>query len=92
MTTKETEVAGLAELISKGKERGYVSVAEIETLVGEHDPDLVEVVDDALLEEGIEVVEDEEEEAVAQVDHSLDKELDDMESAGHVAGEDPLLP
>ena len=90
-TAKEPEVAGLAELISKGKERGYVSVDEIEALVGEHDPDLVEAVDDALLDEGIEVVEDEEEGRSVQEDNSLDKELDDMETAGHVAGEDPLL-
>ena len=39
-TAKEPEVAGLAELISKGQERGYVSVDEIEALVGDHDPDL----------------------------------------------------
>ena len=90
-TAKEPEVAGLAELISKGKERGFVSVDEVEALVGEHDPDLVEVVDDALVEEGIEVVEDADEETTTQDDNSLDKELDDMESAGHVAGEDPLL-
>ncbi len=88
---KEPEVVGLAELISKGKERGYVSVDEIEALVGEQDPELVEAVDDALIEEGIEVVEDPEEETVAQEDNSLDKELGEMESAGRVAGEDPLL-
>jgi RNA polymerase primary sigma factor len=90
-TAREQEVVGLAELIAKGKERGYVRADEIEALVGEQDPDLVEAVDDALLDEGIEVVEDEEEVHTAREDNSLEKELDDLESAGHVAGEDPLL-
>ncbi len=79
----------LEELISRGKERGYVSEDEIETLVG--DPELVAAVDDALLAQGIEVVESEDEEEAVQEDNTLDKELDEMEAAGQVAGEDPLL-
>jgi RNA polymerase primary sigma factor len=78
------------ELISKGKERGYVSVDEIEALVGEDHPELVAAVDEVLVEEGIEVV-DEEEELATQEDNTLDKELTEMEAAGQPAGEDPLL-
>ncbi|MHB0871288.1 MAG: sigma-70 family RNA polymerase sigma factor [Chloroflexota bacterium] len=79
----------LDELISLGKQRGYVSEDEIEALVG--DPALVAKVDDALLSEGIEVVEGEDEEEAVQEDNTLDKELDEMDAAGQVAGEDPLL-
>jgi RNA polymerase primary sigma factor len=80
----------LDELISKGKERGYVSVDEIEALVGEDHPELVAAVDEALVDEGIEVV-DEEEEVAVQEDNTLDKELTEMEAAGQPVGEDPLL-
>jgi len=79
----------LDELIARGKERGYVSHDEIEALVG--DPDLIEEVDEALLEQDIEVVESDEEEEAVQEDTLLGKELTEIESEGRVAGEDPLL-
>lgn len=87
----ERQVEGLTELIAKGKERGYVSMEEIETLAGDGDPELVEAVDDALVEEGIEVIESEEEVETVERDNHLDKELDALEARGHMAGEDPLL-
>ena len=79
----------LDELISKGKERGYVSQDEIEALV--EDPDMAEEIDEALLEQDIEVVESDEEEEATQEDNLLGKELSEMESGGRAAGEDPLL-
>ena len=88
---KELGALHLEDLISRGKERGYVSIDEIESLIGEHDPELVEAVDDALVAEGIEVVETADEEEATREDNTLDKEMDDLEAAGHAAGEDPLL-
>ncbi len=79
----------LDELIARGKERGYVSEDEIAELVG--DPDLVEQVDEALLEQDIEIIEGEEEEDAVQEDNLLGKELGEMESGGRSVGEDPLL-
>ena len=88
---KQLQDIDMDELISKGKERGYVSVDEIEALVGEDRPDLVEAVDEALVDEGIEVVDAEDEEQAVQEDNTLDKELHEMEAAGQPVGEDPLL-
>jgi RNA polymerase primary sigma factor len=79
------------DLISKGKERGYLSVDDIESYLGTADPAMVEAVDHVLLEEGIEVVESDDEEVAAQEDNTLDRELDELEAAGHVVNEDPLL-
>ncbi|HZK66947.1 MAG TPA: sigma-70 family RNA polymerase sigma factor, partial [Chloroflexota bacterium] len=71
--------------------RGFVRTDEVEALVADHDQGLVEAVDDALAEAGIEVVESEDEEEAVLSDNALDKELHEMETAGHVASEDPLL-
>ena len=59
----------------RGEERGYVRADEVEALLADHDQSLVEVVDDALAEAGIEVVEGEDEEEAVLSDHALDKEL-----------------
>ena len=88
---RQPDMLDLDALIARGRERGYVSVDEIEELVGEHDPELVRSVDEALLEEGIEVVESDDEEESVQEDTTLGRELGDLESSGQVAGEDPLL-
>ncbi len=87
---REPEV-DIKELISRGKEQGYVSADDIESLVAGAPPEVAEAVDHALLNEGIEVVESDDEEVAVQEDNTLDRELDEMESAGQVAGEDPLL-
>ena len=78
------------DLISKGKERGYLSVDDIESYLGTADPAMVEAVDHVLLEEGIEVSSPMTKMA-AQEDNTLDRELDELEAAGHVVNEDPLI-
>ncbi len=79
----------LDELISRGKKRGYVSEDEIRELVG--DPELADQVDQALHDQDIEVVENEDEEEAVQEDNLLNKEMTELESGGRAVGEDPLL-
>ncbi|HEX2987846.1 MAG TPA: sigma-70 family RNA polymerase sigma factor [Chloroflexota bacterium] len=91
MANRKEQHVDLDVLISKGKEQGYLRLHEIEEAVGSADPDVVTAVDDAIAAEGIEVVEDEDEEEAVQGDNALDHDLESMESSGQVASEDPLL-
>ncbi len=88
------ETPGLESLVERGKERGYVTEDEIDTLFEDADepPDTAEVegVHQYLLDQKIEVVTDEAELLAVQEDVQTEAQLDRLEEAGQPIQTDPV--
>jgi RNA polymerase primary sigma factor len=87
---RKPDRAEVDKLLSLGREQGYVDVEQLEEAAGD-DPEVVQDIEAILLDAGIEVTENEEEEEAAEEGNLLKAELKEMEEAGQAADEDPLL-
>ncbi len=94
MAGPRPETPGLESLVERGKERGYVTEDEIDTLFEDADepPDTAEVegVHQYLLDQKIEVVTDEAELLAVQEDVQTEAQLDRLEEAGQPIQTDPV--
>jgi RNA polymerase primary sigma factor len=87
---RKPDRAEVDRLLSIGREQGYVDVEQIEEAAGD-DLEVVQDIEAILLDEGIEVTENDEEEEATEDSNLLKAELKKMEEEGQSADEDPIL-
>jgi RNA polymerase primary sigma factor len=89
-----SDVKGLRELFEKGREQGYVTQDDIDELFAERveppDPAEIEAIHKALLDAGIEIVQDESELAETLADIETEERLDRFEARGQPMQADPV--